>query len=144
MTGEEMVERFQCPGCVVGSNTKCGAFEPITTSGIACKSHVLGTRIMPYIGNIALGFPKGFCRPGPNDADKDTRNKMHVRLWVEGTRPDWDRCNVPVWAMEQDGCLFVRTYLPRLNDAFVDVIEGGTLALVPAAIDVGQFYSEID
>lgn len=46
--------------------------------------------------------------------------------------------------MEQDGHLFVRTYSPRIDATFVDVIKGGTLALVPDAVNVGDFIGEID
>jgi hypothetical protein len=56
----------------------------------------------------------------------------------------WDKFNVPVWALVQEGVLFVRTYCPRTNQTFVDVIEGGTLSLVPQAIDVAPFYEEMD
>ena len=44
----------------------------------------------------------------------------------------------------QDGFLFVRTYSPRTNQTFVDVIEEGALSLVPQAIDVSKFYEEMD
>lgn len=141
----KMVERFQCPGCVGGGDTKCGRYVPDTSrGGHRCSGHVIGTVIMPGVGHIALGMPRGFNRPGLDDSRKQTRNAFDVRLFTSGTAPTWDRLNVPVWAMEHEGCLFVRTYQPRLNVAFVDVVEDGTLALVPNAIDVGQFYNEID
>jgi hypothetical protein len=69
---------------------------------------------------------------------------MFIRLWVSGTAPDWDRFNVPVWAMEKDGFLFVRTFAPRLDEGSVDVIEGGTLKMVPQAIDISPFIDEMD
>jgi hypothetical protein len=96
--------------------------------------------------NIALGLPKGFHKPGIDWAAKPPRahNTMAIRLWPLGSAPEWNRFNVPVWAMEQESHLFVRTYSPRLNDGCVDVIEGGTLAMVPNAIDVAQFIDEID
>jgi hypothetical protein len=36
------------------------------------------------------------------------------------------------------------TYSPRINETRVDVVEGGTLDLVPGAFDVGTVYDEID
>lgn len=69
---------------------------------------------------------------------------MDIRLWVSGTKPEWDRLNVPVWAMVDDGFLFVRTFAPRVNMSWVDVIEGGDLSMVPNAINVGAFVGEID
>lgn len=139
---EAMVNRFQCPGCVCGSNTQCGKFKFDPTE-MRCVSHVLGTYIMPS-GNIALGLPKGFCKPGWESDGSRTLNKMSLRLWAKGTNPAWDNFNVAVWALEKDGHLFVRTHAPRINFSWVDVIEGGTLELVPSAINVEPFYDTFD
>lgn len=98
-------------------------------------------------GHIALGMPKGFNRTRRNgnpDPLFGTDNKLKVFFWEEGTSPGWDRLNVPVWAMEEDGYLFVRTYAPRIDKTWIDVVEGGKLSMVPQAINVGEFYDEID
>lgn len=140
-----MVERFQCPGCVCGSDAACGKFN-WDPGWQRCTSHVLGTMI--GLGNkVALGLPKGFNKPGfdISIAEPVAFSRMLIRLWNDGTIPHWDHLNVPVWAMESgDGYLFVRTFMPRVNMAYVDVIEGGTLAMVPNAIDVSKFESEIN
>lgn len=99
------------------------------------------------MGNlIALGLPKGFCKPGYDWSENPPRSRytMDIRLWVAGTKPAWNRLNVPVWAMVEGGFLFVRTFAPRVNMSWVDVIEGGDLSLVPNAINVGEFVGEID
>lgn len=138
----KMVEQFQCPGCVCGHDTECGRFMLDTKYGATCSSHVLGT-FMLGVGCLALGLPKGFCRAGWERGEH--RNQMAIRLWEGGEMPKWDRFNVPVWALERDGYLFVRTFSPRNNQTFVDVIEAGSRAeLCPQAIDVGTFYEEID
>jgi hypothetical protein len=139
-----MIEQFQCPGCVCGSDTKCGKFKPHEQYGATCQSHVLGTSILG-VGHIALGLPKGFNRSGLDPSHPGgTSNTMNIRLWVKGTAPVWDHFNVPVWALEKDGHLFVRTLSPRRNWSYVDVVEGGTLALVPDAINAGEFYDDMD
>jgi len=135
----EMVEEFQCPGCVCGSDTKCGFYKNDKDLN-ACSSHVLKTFILG-IGYIAIGLPRGFCRPGPNEGIK---NKMAIRLWDDGKYPAWDKLNIAVWAMEEEGTLFVRTYSPRINYSVVDVIDGGTLDMCPNAINVAEFIDEID
>lgn len=143
---KQLVEEFQCPGCVCGMDITCGAFQLATDhNAIECIGHVIGTHLMG-VGSIAIGLPKGFCRPGNHRVSGEWkhRNQMNIRLWPEGTHPNWDRFNVPVWAMVKDGYLFVRTYAPRINSTWTDVVEGGTLELVPGADDVGQFYDEID
>lgn len=121
--------------------------------GDSCVGHVLGTGLFGGIGSIALGMPKGFNRPGPADEPGDqhmarprARNTMMIRLHISpaDAPTKWDRFNIPVWALVLDGALFVRTYMPRVNATAVDVIHGGTLDMVPDAIDVGEFYDEID
>jgi hypothetical protein len=92
-------------------------------------------------GKFVLGLPKGFNKVGEYAA-------FLLRLWPKGTKPQWDKLNVPVWSLEQDGHLFVRTFTPRLCRPSVDVVEGGTRKeSLPAklkGIDVGEFYEEID
>jgi len=142
---KRLVERFICPGCVAGCNTSCGKYkEPNGYNG--CESHVVGTIGIPYPGNFALGLPRGFNRTGWCPMKDKTHNKMVIRVWpdVSSTALLWDNLNVPVWAMEEDGFLFVRTYMPRTNNTAVDVVEGGTLEIVPGAINVGEFIDEID
>jgi hypothetical protein len=151
MNGIELIEKFQCPGCVCGSDTQCGKYKPMDREdgSASCETHVLGTMI-GLGNNIALGLPRGFCKPGPRLENRDdkwhmsARNQMEIRLWSAGTNPGWDDLNVPVWALEQEGFLFVRTFAPRVNLSWVDVIEGGTLAMVPKAINVAEFYDQID
>jgi hypothetical protein len=142
----KMVEEFQCPGCVCGSDTTCGRYKFDETMR-QCTGHVLGTMI--GLGNsIALGLPKGFNKPGVDWKAEPPRafNTMKIRLYPKGTLPEnhWNHLNVAVWAMGHDGHLFVRTFAPRINNSWVDVIEGGTLSMVPNAIDVSKFVNEID
>lgn len=146
-----MVKKIQCPGCVCGSDPEtCSGYRLADEYGFACSSHVLGTA-MSGVGPLALGLPKGFCRPGyeqgPAGAPtKDrSRNQLAIRMWTDGVHPKWNNLNVPVWAMEHEGFLFVRTYSPRMNLAFVDVIDGGKREeLCPGAIDVATFLDTID
>ena len=146
-TIEQMVKEFQCPGCVSGFDTDCGAYKwsQEEETGGMCEGHVLGT--MVGLGNfVALGLPRGFNKPGYNlDAQPPrVRAKMEIRLWIKGSKPAWDFLNVPVWYMVRDGALFVRTFMPRLNRGVVDVIDEGTADLVPNALDGGEFFDEID
>ncbi|MBU8901707.1 MAG: hypothetical protein KOO69_03120 [Victivallales bacterium] len=141
ITKEEFVVKFQCPGCVCGMNIDCGAFT-YDYEDHCCTAHVLGTSL--GVGNnFALGMPKGFNKPGSRE-DHSTRNRMSIRLWHVPTCPEWDKLNIPVWALEQEGFLFVRTFAPRINHSWVDVIEGGILGLCPNAINVAEFLDEID
>lgn len=141
---EEMVEKFQCPGCVAGSDTDCGAYRFSATEQ-RCVKHVLGT-IKAGAGSFALGLPTGFCKSGWNQHGEkpESKNTINVRLWLKGAVPKWDLYNIPVWALEKDGFLFVRTYAPRSDFSWVDVVEAGSLALVPQAINVGEDVGEMD
>lgn len=140
MNFKEMVEQFQCIGCVVGTSTSCGNYTSDETPGDRCSSHTLGI-YLPLKGFIALGLPTGFNLPGDcldNEASQVHR-RIHIRLWVKGTYPEWDVFNIPVWVKRDNGFLFVRTYMPRTNNSCVDVIEGGDtplFCLPNIAIDV--------
>lgn len=147
MNYEQMIEQFQCPGCVAGMDINCSSYEVDTSDPRCggCVGHVLGTQI--GLGNpIALGLPKGFHKPATNWDVKPPRRrfKMRIRLWLKGSNPDWNHLNIAVWVMEEDGFLFVRTFAPRVDMTGVDVIEGGTLSLCPNAINVAEFIDEID
>lgn len=146
---EEMVEEFLCPGCVCGGNIECGVYKDPAERGAphgGCEAHVLGTTIMPGFIKVALGLPKGFCRPTWCHRDDRPENKMFVRLWPDPLSVGdlWNELNVPVWGLEKDGYLFVRTLSPRNGWLFTDVIKGGTLDLAQQAIDVAPFHAEID
>lgn len=138
----DMIEEFQCPGCVCGNNTSdCRAFKPYDDMSapfsFCCTAHVPGTTAFPG-GKMCLGLPKGFNKTG-NQRWEDYTPSFYVRLFDSPEKhPEWDVFNVPVWAKEENGYLFVRTFCPRTNRSFVDVIKGGTLAMVPNAINVTE------
>jgi hypothetical protein len=142
-TYQEMIKEYQCCGCPSGSNPQeCQEYK-LNTEFNACESHVLGVAL-GFNNCIALGLPKGFNKPGKDFYGKSF-NKMRIRFHLNSENLDvWDHLNIPVWALEHDGILFVRTFLPRMNIGIVDVIQGGTLNLVPNAIDVKKFIEDID
>ena len=148
----KMIEEFQCPGCVVGSNTKCGKFELDEDS--RCGSHVAGTYMMPG-GHIVLGMPKGFNKTAMYydraNGKYESSSKANIHLYTKDEHAKaalWNNCNVPVWATEKDGYLFVRVYMPRINFAMVQVIEGGTMQMIREKgfnpLDVSEFEDEFD
>lgn len=55
----------------------------------------------------------------------------------------WNRFNIPIWFLHQEGFTFVRTYAPRLNIGITDVIEGEVEVPAPA-VDVKPFHDEMD
>ncbi|KKM62672.1 hypothetical protein LCGC14_1519320 [marine sediment metagenome] len=148
----KLISEFQCSGCMRGGPTtkNCNDFSIEEAQDyFRCASHVCGTTALTGMGfvNFALGLPNGFNRGGPEMQDKKERwaNTFLIRIWSKDKYPDWDKFNIPVWAMEKDGFLFVRTFMPRINRGCTDVIEqGNKQKLCPLAIDVGEFYDEID
>lgn len=133
-----MIEQLQCPGCVCGSDTKCGNFKLTehTPGSASCDGHVPGTTMMPG-GKILLGMPTGF--------NKIRDNKLTIRFFPHGEKPSYDHLNVPVWAMEYEGSLFIRVYCPRITTSYLDVVEKGTRAeFCPQALDVAEFVDTID
>lgn len=58
----QLVEKFQCPGCLLGHDRTCGEFKLYTPPGTrssVCIGHVAGTMFFPG-GAVYLGLPKGF------------------------------------------------------------------------------------
>lgn len=142
----EMIEEFQCPGCTCGGDTECEAFKfhPNDAVGCYCSGHSAGTFIVG-IGKIALGLPKGFDRVGTirtgfeGIGGSPTRS-TNIRLIVDVEKMEkYDSLNVPVWAMEKDGYLFVRVMCPRINYTYVDIIKGGKFKeICPQAFNVAK------
>lgn len=114
----EAIETYQCPGCVCGSNTKCGKLTEVENR---CASHVIGT-IASGIGRIYLGLPKGFNRQGFNE-----RTELYLYQKFE----DWDGYdifNVPVWKrLDKHGNTLVRMMMPRINQTWIQVFIGNHL-----------------
>lgn len=142
----QMVKEFQCPGCMNGSDpADCEAVRP-DDFGEGCGAHFAAT----YLGlpgpatKVALGMPKGFDKVGVIPTTKDAGTSTNVRLWTGLPKDLWNRLNVPVWAMEYEGHLIVRTFLPRVGRHYVDVVRGASLSDAPGAIDVSDFLDQID
>lgn len=145
-----MVETFQCPGCTCGYKAtkqeaergKCTfpipsdglneCFVPCTET-LSCKTHSAGT-FLGGVGNINLGLPKGFNRLGPIDKSIQSSN---IRLQYK--IPSYDSFNIPLWALEEDGYLFVVVALPRLQQFWVDVVPNGKISDLPEnVVDVSK------
>jgi len=143
LTVVAMIGEFQCPGCVYGPDPKsCSQYkyeEHEHVGSACCATHCAGTRILG-IGRVVLGLPRGFNRYGTSD-------DMPIRLYEKGhPKGVWNPFNVPVWKMMWEGFLLVRTYSPRVNRSYIDVIQGGNIddPALKNAYDVGAFYNEID
>ena len=141
---KKMVHKFQCPGCAAGTDPETCPQYKFTAEHLRCVNHVIGTMLGLW-NPVALGLPKGFNKPAYR-IDGSRESKMAIRLFLKGEKPVWDRLNVPVWVLEKDGYLFVRTYAPRIDFSWVDVIEGGKAedTWPWEAINVAEFYDTID
>jgi hypothetical protein len=152
----KIIEEHQCPGCVAGSSTKCGEFRPEKDNwGISCTAHTLGTSVLG-VGPFALGMPKGFCRSGVEHDERHggwrASNKFFGLSLIAKDMPmpalQFGKFNIPVWAMEREGHLYIRVAQPRralFYTLVFEITEGRTKKdLCPDAVDVGQFYDEID
>lgn len=138
-TDEALIKEFQCPGCLFGSDTDCGHCAVSRDFGMHCDHHRAGT-LIAGIGNIYLGLPKGFNRPGP--LPEGMRNNVYI--WRDGDKPADDFLNVPVWALERDGFLFLRMFSPRIGVQYIHIIEGGHVADYPGVIDMATHLDDID
>jgi hypothetical protein len=142
----QMIDTFQCPGCIHGTDPETCSKHKLSQDTPGSFFYCVNWRpstFMGGVGRIALGLPRGFLRTGMVEfGDKPF---CYIRLFK---KPEdmlgYDKFNVPVWAMERDGHLFVRCYSPRNNWLFVDVVKDGKLEHAPGAINAGEFYEEMD
>ena len=155
MTRKEIIERFICSGCICGSNTSCGNFfterktDRITiVRAKGCANHLTGTSMFcgGQIIRFAPRMPVGFSKS--KNIDGEFENRFDIEVYtkdeIDEFKLELNYLNIPVWAMEEDGFLFVRIYSPRINLGRIAIVEDGTMDLVPEALDVKEFQSEID
>ncbi|KKN55675.1 hypothetical protein LCGC14_0579770 [marine sediment metagenome] len=140
---KNMIEEFQCPGCVCGLDTTClnFKFDDNDLWGFRCKGHAIGTTIMG-IGHVALGLPKGFAR-----INKSEQQTCKIRFHLDPIQIQKfsGKFNIVVWAMEKNGYFFMRTYSPRVDRSFVDVVKGKVdWNKLPGAFDVNEFIDDMD
>ena len=112
------VERYQCSGCISGSNTSC--FKENVGGGIGCGKHLAGTMITG-IGSVFLGLPKGFNRLGHLDNMKPTIFKSFKEFTETGWK-EYNNFNRPVWKhLDKHGNTLVRGLMPRRNEPFLHI-----------------------
>lgn len=112
---KEVIENYQCPGCVVGGDIEC--FEQNNNDGIGCGKHHAGTMTYPFVGSFFLGMPKGFNRLG-----KDNDLKPIIYETFESSEWKYDMWNVPVWKYKnKEGHVIVRGLMPRRNESFLHI-----------------------
>lgn len=112
------VERYQCSGCISGSDTSC--FKENVAGGIGCGKHLAGTMITG-IGSVFLGLPKGFNRLGHLDNMKPTIFKSFKEFTETGWK-EYNNFNIPVWKhLDKHGNTLVRGLMPRRNEPFLHI-----------------------
>ena len=131
----EMIEEYQCCGCVCGGNIKCGKYK--TSETLACDGHCAGTTVMG-IGRIFLGMPKGFNRLGVDDK---------LRIWIYKHTDDFEynNLNIPVWKYKnRKEHIFVRGLMPRVNTTFLQIFKSGNFNKINAYEVKDKFLKTID
>lgn len=135
------IKEYQCPGCMKGCDSDCDCFEleKQDCGAYNCSNHFPST-ICSLAGQLLLGCPKGFNYLGPIDKEIQT---SFIRIWKKGTNLNWDKYNIPTWARKVDGNVFIKTYSPRINLCYVDILLEST-ELPEGAIDIEGFIDEMD
>jgi len=110
---KEAVERYQCSGCVTGSDTTCY----LHADDLGCVYHVVGTSLLG-VGNFYLGMPRGFDRLGMAKTPIQIFKTLKYG-WKYG------KFNAPVWKyLDNYGNTLVRGIMPRLNLPFLHIFLG--------------------
>ncbi len=144
----EVINTIQCPGCACGVNTtECDSFKFEREEGFySCDNHCPGTMISG-IGTIFLGLPHGFNHTIKMEVSYGKVVRLpYIRLWNEMPSQTWNRLNIPLWALEKDGFLYVKTACPRKCIYVVDVIVNGKVAdmPIPPVDNIESWWSEIE
>lgn len=118
MTAIEAIKEYQCSGCSNGTYESCPCFK----QGIfhkGCINHCPGT-VIPGIGTVFLGMPKGFDRLG--------KNKPFIQLFdsLEDVLENWGEYyvfDIPVWKyLDKFGNILVKVFQPRVNHCCIHII----------------------
>jgi hypothetical protein len=113
------VERYQCSGCISGSNMSCFK-ENTSAGGIGCGEHFSGT-IISSVGKVFLGLPKGFNRLGHLETMKPIIFKTFKDFTESGWK-EYNNFNRPVWKhLDEQGNTLVRGLMPRRNEPFLHI-----------------------
>ncbi len=159
----EMIKEHQCSGCTCGSDPEtCEAFSLAGEEGwFNCSGWSPGTYI-GGVGNIALGLPTGFNKMGTCMTREHVRSGFFLVMFESpsdiptgrGNMSIFDgwynRLNVPTWAMEKDGYLYVKVASSRKMEFRIEIIKGGTMEMFKQytdfnpPINVGEFVDQID
>jgi hypothetical protein len=131
----EIVEKYQCSGCVCGCDTSC--YEK-TDYGVGCEKHVVGTTISG-LGRIFLGMPVGFCRLGTLDS------KMFPLGIFENLKDGYlDKFNIPVWKYYDGTVTMMRGLSPRINLPFINIFIGNHLDEIDCLEITDEDIKEMD
>lgn len=131
----EVIECYQCPGCVCGMDISCYK----KGEGLACVKHVAGTRLFPYVGLIFLGLPVGFCRLGQVEETEISIFACFADGW------GYNKFNVPVWKhLDEHGNTLVRGISPRVNQPWIHIFIGDCLNKIDCLEITSEDISEMD
>lgn len=133
---KEIIEEYQCPGCISGSCPNDGCFKKSEHSS-SCIKHCAGTFALPTVGKFFLGMPKGFNRLG---TQKDLKIEIFKTQKDQEEVWEYDHLNLAVWKHKnKTGHIFVRGYMPRLNEGFIHIILEGDYSKIKAhEIDINS------
>ena len=138
------IEEYQCPGCISGSDVKCGKYIKCAWSN-SCSAHHAATSIGISI-KIFLGMPKGFNRTGVGLGEE---NKLIIDIFesFDAKQSGWeyDKFNIPVWKyLNENGHTLVRGLSPRNNSPFLHVILEDCMDKIECFEVTEQHISEMD
>lgn len=137
MTIIEATEIYQCPGCVLGCDTKCDSYIK-ETIGSGCHNHVPGT--ITISGTIFLGMPKGFNKVGP-------WNNLKISIFdtmIEAAFY-YDNYNIPVWKYKNHhNHIFIKGVSPRINKPFLHIILNGDIKSINCLEITDEMLSNMD
>lgn len=130
----DLVNEYQCPGCVNGTDTATCRLLEMAVDG--CAKHTAGT--MGNGGSFALGVPKGFNRFGPSPLRRIDVYTSYTSLLSHAPNVK-TIYSLPVWKhLDKQGNTIIRWFSPRTNCGWSTVIAGDCRAELPTAVEITQ------
>lgn len=141
---DEMVKQYNCPGCTLGGNVKCGEYVP---SYRGCRKHSPGS-MLSFGGPLILimqGLPTGFDRRFFNPAVAKDANfdwvKVDIYTSVEAmvaNEPNMGTIyNVAAWKyLDENNNTIIRFFAPRIAFGYSVVIAGDCRDQFPLALEI--------
>jgi hypothetical protein len=130
---KEIVERYQCRGCVSGSYGEC--FEQSYYYNLSCENFVVGAPKTPK-WEVLPTLPNGFNR---------ITDKTEIGIYDHFEPSEFDQFNIPIWKyLSPEKHTYVRGLSPRVSRLFIYIYTIDVLSQIDCVEITDKMIEEMD